>query len=172
MTRALKSNQNSKRNINSISNSAILPTMGTLTSQQLMLMQMMQHSNASISKLDLFFNSISNNKIFIGFIMILLNIGGRYLSMELPKNVERFFENSWMRILIVFCISFMGTRDIKISVVITLLFILIFKFLLHEESVCCIVPKGKENTVNNNININKKNMNTESSHQSSHQYSH
>jgi hypothetical protein len=166
MTRALKSNQNSKKNTNSQPNSTILPTMGTITPQQLMLMQMMQHSNPSISKLDLFFNSISNNKIFIGFIMIMLNIGGRYLSMELPKNVERFFENSWMRILIVFCISFMGTRDIKISIVITLLFILIFKFLLHEESVCCIVPNNTENNVKNNMN--NKNINTESSHQYSH----
>ncbi len=73
--------------------------------------------------------------------MIMLNIGGRYLSMELPKNVERLFESTWMRIFVVFCISFMGTRDIKIATIITLLFVILMKYLFHEESMCCILPE-------------------------------
>jgi uncharacterized membrane protein len=94
----------------------------------------------NIGTMDRMLIEISNNKLFIGFVMIMLNIGGRYLSMELPKNVERLFESTWMRIFVVFCISFMGTRDIKIALIITLLFVILMKFLFHEESHCCILP--------------------------------
>jgi hypothetical protein len=92
------------------------------------------------SSIDRALIELSNNKLFIGFIMIMLNIGGRYLSMELPKNVERLFESTIMRSFVVFCISFMGTRDIKIAIIITLLFVILMKFLFHEESACCILP--------------------------------
>jgi hypothetical protein len=126
-----------------------------LTQQMLMqlsaLTQNMNQQNSS--KMDSFLNSLSNNKIFIGFIMIMLNIGGRYLTMELPKNIDYLFTSSWMRLLIVFCISFMGTRDIKISIIITLIFVLLMKFLLHEESKICLLPKRNFNQ-NSSMNQN------------------
>jgi hypothetical protein len=129
------------------------PIQNQLLNQQLLMQlnALTQSTNNpnNTTKIDTFLNSLSNNKIFIGFIMIMLNIGGRYLTMELPKNIDYLFTNSWMRLLIVFCISFMGTRDIKISIIITLIFVLLMKFLLHEESKICLLPKWSMNTMQN-----------------------
>jgi hypothetical protein len=80
-----------------------------------------------------FFDFINNNKLLGGCAMILMNIGSRYIIADLPKNLDRIFESMWMKRLIVFCIAFIATRDIKIAFFITLLFIILFNYLLHEK---------------------------------------
>jgi hypothetical protein len=136
-----------------LSNSPLPNPLNNPILNQQMLMQLNALTNPmnqmNTSRVDQFLNSLSNNKIFIGFVMIMLNIGGRYLMMELPKNIDNLFNNSWMRLLIVFCISFMGTRDIKISIIITLIFILFMKYLFHEESKMCLLPKYNNPSMNN-----------------------
>ncbi len=84
---------------------------------------------------------LNNNKVFAGCAMMLMNIGSKYVGLDLPRSLDNIFKNSWIRRIIIFCIAFVATHDIKISIFITLLFVLIFRILLNENSKGCILPK-------------------------------
>jgi len=86
--------------------------------------------------------NLSNSPIFNGSIMLLSNIGGKYLALDLPKNIDVLFENyAILRYLILFSVFFIATRDIKISVLLTLFYFIIIKFLINENSRFCIIEK-------------------------------
>ena len=96
---------------------------------------------------NLLFN-LSNNPLFNGSIMLLTNIGGKYLALDLPQNLDVLFEQyALLRYLILFSIFFMATRDIKISILLTLFYFILIKFLINENSRFCILKK-KENVMN------------------------
>jgi len=88
--------------------------------------------------------TLANSRMFSGVVMILMNLGGRYIAMEVPSSADRVLGHPLMRKFYVFCIAFMATRDIKVAVLITLLFFVIFKFLFNENSKSCILPKKQE----------------------------
>jgi hypothetical protein len=90
--------------------------------------------------------SISNSKLFNGCIMLLMNIGGKYLVLDLPGNMEKLFSTYFvLRCLVLFSIFFMATRDIKISIMLSLLFFILIKFFINEKSTFCLVsqPESK-----------------------------
>jgi len=84
---------------------------------------------------------LNNSKILVGFALILINVGSKYISYDLPKTLDNIFKHSLLRKIVVFSIVFISTRDIKISLLITLLYILLFSILLHEDSDLCILPE-------------------------------
>jgi len=92
--------------------------------------------------LDPLFQILNNNRLFTGCLMILMNIGGKHVSLDISKHVDQIFSGTWIRRFFVFCIAFISTRDIKTALLITLLFIIIFKFLLNEKSTSCIIPQS------------------------------
>lgn len=96
--------------------------------------------------MDTLLTTLSNSQLFNGSIMLLSNIGGKYLALDMPKNIDVLFENyAILRYLILFSVFFIATRDIKISVLLTLFYFIIIKFLINENSRFCII-KNKENT--------------------------
>jgi hypothetical protein len=100
--------------------------------------------------------NLSNNKIFSGCILLLTNIGGRYLSIDFPKNVDALFNQFFiLRCLVLFSVFFMATRDIKTSLLLTLFFFIIIHFFINENSTFCLITNkelfSKENTVNKKI---------------------
>lgn len=83
---------------------------------------------------------LGNSPLFNGSIMLLSNIGGKYLALDLPNNIDVLFEKyAILRYLILFSIFFMATHDIKISLLLTLFYFLIIKFLINEKSKFCIL---------------------------------
>ena len=104
--------------------------------------------------IDTILMDLSNNKLFGGCVMLLTNIGGRYLALELPDNMEKLFSNYFiLRYLVLFSIFFMATRDIKISILLSLLFFIIIKYAINEKCNWCILKKDNklENNGSNNI---------------------
>ena len=90
--------------------------------------------------MDSLLNNIASNSLFNGSIMLLTNIGGKYLALDLPKNLDQMFHKySILRYLILFSIFFMATRDIKISVLLTLLYFIVIKFIINENSNFCLI---------------------------------
>ena len=80
--------------------------------------------------------------------MLLTNIGGKYLALELPTNIEKLFSTySILRYLVLFSIFFMATRDIKTSVLLALLFFIFVKFFINENSTFCLLSKDSENNI-------------------------
>jgi hypothetical protein len=84
--------------------------------------------------------SLNNSKFFAGIVMIMLNIGSKYITIELSKNQKQFLENSIARQLLIFSIIWMGTRDIYLSLGLTASFIVLTEYLFNEESALCVLP--------------------------------
>lgn len=90
-----------------------------------------------------FINSIkqlNNSKFFAGIIMIMLNIGSKYITIELSKSQEQYLRNKIARQLLIFSISWMGTRDIIIALILTAVFNILTLFLFNEKSNLCVIP--------------------------------
>tara|TARA_B100000575_G_C23132282_1_gene656999 strand:+ start:2754 stop:3122 length:369 start_codon:yes stop_codon:yes gene_type:complete len=78
-------------------------------------------------------NSLNENKYFIGFAMILVNIGARFIIDELDDDVREFISNGTIRKIFVFCTVFMATRDVFTSIILTIVFIVIINEFLSSE---------------------------------------
>ena len=70
---------------------------------------------------------LSNSKVLLGCALLLSNVGGKYISMELSKREDKLLQHPLTRRVIVFLTILLTTRDILISVLITLLFLLLTK---------------------------------------------
>lgn len=68
---------------------------------------------------------LNNSKLFLGVMLILLNIGSRYLVDELSTNPDDYNRNIVLRRIAVFAVCFVGTRDLVISLLLTAGFIII-----------------------------------------------
>lgn len=90
--------------------------------------------------LDPVFNQVNGSRFFAGCVMIIMNLGGKYLAMEVPENVQSIFAHPWMRKLTIFGIAFLATRDVKTALILSLIFILFNRYILNEKSTCCLVP--------------------------------
>ena len=95
--------------------------------------------------------SLNSSKLFSVFIIFIMNIGSKYMAKDVPVAVDLIFENFWARMLVVFCIAFVSTRDIFMSLIITLLFIILFTYILNEKSSSCIIKKKIDNYKMKNI---------------------
>ncbi len=88
-----------------------------------------------------YINSLNNSKFFAGIVMIMLNIGSKYITIKLSKSQEAYLRNSIGHQILVFAICWMGTRDIITSLILTTIFIVLTQHLFHEESKFCILPE-------------------------------
>ena len=78
--------------------------------------------------------NLNKSKIFAGLMIITLNIASRFVTIKMSKTMQSYLKFTFSRYILIFAISWMGTRDIYIALCITLLFIIIFEYLLDEES--------------------------------------
>lgn len=111
-----------------------------------------------------FFNSISymnhhimylnNSKFFAGVIMILLNIGSKFIQIQFSKSTEEYMKYSVSKQLLVFSMAWMGTRDIYTALGLTAVFTILSDYLFNEESSLCIVP-NKYRVLHKLLDINE-----------------
>ena len=83
---------------------------------------------------------LNNSKFFAGLVMIMLNIGSKYITIELSKSQEAYLKNSVGRQILIFAISWMGSRDILIALALTAIFTVLTDHLFNEESPMCVIP--------------------------------
>jgi len=100
--------------------------------------------------------SLNNSKVFAGLMIITLNIVSKFVNIKLGKTLESYLKHSFSKQILVFTIAWMGTRDIYIALFITLCFIIIAEFLLHEDSKFFILS---EDTRDHYINLLDSNEN-------------
>ena len=91
-------------------------------------------------------SSLNNSKIFSGLIMIAMNLGSKYISMELNESQEEFLSKKLIRRIIIFAVFFVATRDILISIVLTIIFILFIGNLFNDSSKFCLIKKTNPKT--------------------------
>ena len=95
-------------------------------------------------------NFVNGNKYIYGFLMILLNMGAKYIEMDLGDNHRNFLSSTVLRRIIIFTIAFIATRDVVASLVITACFIIIVLNLFNHNSQYCILPKSFKKLDTNN----------------------
>lgn len=104
-----------------------------------------------------YLNSINNSKFLAGIVMLLLNIGSKYIEIGLSKTQEHALRNALGRELLIFAVIFMGTRDIIMSILMTAAFKILSDHLFNEESRFCIIP-DKLVKIKNIIDIDEDNI--------------
>lgn len=72
-----------------------------------------------------YLGALNDNKFFVGIMLLVLNLGSRYLVDEFSTNPEDYSRNLVLRRLAIFAVCFVGTRDIFVSIVLTAAFIIL-----------------------------------------------
>jgi len=83
---------------------------------------------------------LNNSKFFAGVIMILLNVGSKFIQIQFSKSTEEYMKWSVSKQLLVFAMAWMGTRDIYAALGLTAVFTILSEYLFNEDSHLCIVP--------------------------------
>jgi hypothetical protein len=83
---------------------------------------------------------LNNSKFFAGVIMILLNVGSKFISIQFSKSTEEYMKFTLSKQLLVFAMAWMGTRDIYVALGLTAVFTILSEHLFNEESSLCVVP--------------------------------
>ncbi len=94
------------------------------------------------SPFDSFVMAVNANPYFIGMMMLALNLGGRFIGLELTRSQEAFLQNVWVRRLLIFVVLFMGTRNILVAFWLWLAVIFLLGYVLNENSSMCIFGTG------------------------------
>lgn len=85
---------------------------------------------------------VNTNKFFIGLMMILLNIGSKYITIQTSKSMEEYMKLTISKQVLVFSMCFLGTRCIITSILLTAGFTILSEFIFNEESEYCVVPQN------------------------------
>ena len=89
--------------------------------------------------------------------MILLNVGSKFIPIQFSKSAEEYLKQSLSKIMLVFAMSWMGTRDIYTAILLTIIFVILSDYFFNEESLFWIVPYNKR--ILESISGNEKNNN-------------
>ena len=65
-----------------------------------------QAQNVSTNPIENIITSVNSNSYFIGSMMLLLNLGGRHLATGLTPEQDKFFQQPWVRRLLIFIVFF------------------------------------------------------------------
>lgn len=102
-----------------------------------------------------YIDSLNTSKYFTGVVMIMLNIGSRYIELGLSKSMEDFIKYNVARELIIFSMAWMGTRDIIVALTLTAVFVILSDFLLNADSKFCVLSSTQ---LKNMLDSNKDGM--------------
>ena len=77
-------------------------------------------------------NNQLDNKYLLGVMMILINIGARFIVEDLSQEQKELVNNHITRKIIVFLVFYIATKDLIASLTLTLIYILFMSDLLNE----------------------------------------
>jgi hypothetical protein len=103
---------------------------------------------------------LNDSKFFAGIIMILLNIGSKFIAIQFSRSTEEYLKMNITKQILVFAMAWMGTRDIYTALILTAVFTVLSDHLFNEESPYCIVPK-KYRLLHNLVDTNNDGITSE-----------
>jgi len=92
------------------------------------------------SKINAHVYTLNDSKYFAGIMMILLNVGSKFITIQFSKSTEEYIKFSVTKQILVFSMAWLGTRDIYTALGLTAIFTILSEYLFNEESSVCIVP--------------------------------
>lgn len=93
---------------------------------------------AVTNPLDVLMAGVNSNPYFIGIMMLLLNLGGRFLALEISKDQEKFLSHPVIRRFFLFAVLFVATRNVIIAAGLTVIVIFVLGYLFNENSELCL----------------------------------
>jgi len=84
--------------------------------------------------IDILVSSLNSNPYFIGVMMLFLNLGGRFLSLEVSKGQEKFMSDPLIRRFLLFVVLFVATRNILVAAGMTVIVVILLGYVLNESS--------------------------------------
>lgn len=84
--------------------------------------------------------ALNSSKFFAGMIMILINIGGKFLTIQFSKSTEEYLKYTVSKQLLIFGMAWLGTRDIYAALALTAIFTILSDYLFNEECTYCVIP--------------------------------
>ena len=84
---------------------------------------------------------LNNSLFFAGIVMLMLNIGARYIELKLDPSTENFLKTALTKEVLVFSVAWMGTRDLVLALVLTAVFVVLADYGLNANSRYCIMPE-------------------------------
>lgn len=84
---------------------------------------------------------MSSNKFFAGFMFLMLNIGSKYVTVDITKSQKEYIKKALFRELLVFAIIWSGSRDLFVALILTVVFMLFTDYLFNDTSSFCIIPR-------------------------------
>ncbi len=92
------------------------------------------------NKVNSHISTLNDSKYFAGVMMILLNVGSKFITIKFSKSTEEYIKYSVTKQILVFSMAWLGTRDIYTALGLTAIFSVLSEYLFNEESTMCIVP--------------------------------
>ena len=80
-------------------------------------------------------NYAASSPFFIGIMMLLLNVGSRYITHEFSHDDKEYSQNILLRRAAIFAVCFIGTRDVTVSIILTAAFVILASGFLRGKSV-------------------------------------
>jgi hypothetical protein len=93
-----------------------------------------------LTTLQSFLRPINESKLLVGMMMIFLNVGSKYIDFGFSKTQEQILRQNLAREMLIFAVSFMGTRDIATAIILTASFTILSNMAFNEKSKYCIIP--------------------------------
>ena len=97
---------------------------------------------APASVADAIVNNINTSPIFIGLMMLTMNLGARFLPAEITRAQESILSHPYFRRFLIFVILFIATRNIVYAFWLSLIIIFVIGYLFNENSALCIFNGG------------------------------
>ena len=91
-------------------------------------------------------SKIASSPYALASAMFLINVGGRFLPLEITKGQEAFLNQPWFRRIIIFVIFFLATRNFVTAFWLSSIVILCVGYLFNENSSLCIFGKAGTGT--------------------------
>ena len=93
-----------------------------------------------LDNLNTYIQSLNSSKYFAGIMILILNIGSRFIQIKLSDSAESYIKYSLLREMLIFSIVWMGTRDIYIAFGLTACFVVLSDYMFNIDSKFCIMP--------------------------------
>jgi len=87
---------------------------------------------------------LNSNTMFAGIMMLVLNVGSRFIVHELSSDEAEYSQNILLRRITIFAVCFVGTKDILTSIILTSGFVILAQGLFRGKG--AVSREGMSNT--------------------------
>jgi hypothetical protein len=106
-----------------------------------------------LNQLNEWVSSLNTNMFFAGIMMLTLNIGSRYIQLNLSPSAESYLKYAITKEFLIFTIAWMGTRSIYVALTLTAAFIILSDYVFNDKSKFCMLPE-KFKKLQSSIDLN------------------